>query len=229
MKKYFLILFFLIFAGAVFPQQDNKIIFGKATFYASKFQGRRTYSGAIFDHKKYTAAHATLPMHTWIKVTNLQNNKTLILEINDRCPKHKNLILDLTRRAAEDLDFYKYGVTNIKMEILDSIPVKGFPTLELIGGNKESISDSIIYSKPRSSLKKGYWIQLATYSEYKSALSLASALEKDFPGKMHLRTRKQKNIHYIVFLGPFSTKKDADIKKNFLKSRFRNCSVVKIG
>lgn len=93
---------------------------GMASFYNDKFEGRTTASGEPYKQKQMTAAHRTLPFHTKIKVTNLSNQKTVIVNINDRGPFVKDRILDLSRAAAVKLDFIDEGVTKIKWEIVSA-------------------------------------------------------------------------------------------------------------
>lgn len=91
---------------------------GYASYYHSAFQGHYTSSGEIFDNAKYTAAHATLPFHTLVKITNLYNNKYVIVEINDRCPKYYNRIIDLSQAAATKLDIIASGIASVKLEVI---------------------------------------------------------------------------------------------------------------
>lgn len=91
---------------------------GLASFYADKFDGRTTASGEIFRQNKMTAAHRTLPFGTIVKVTNLDNNKTIEVTINDRGPFVEKRIIDLSRVAAEKLDFIKQGTASVKIEVI---------------------------------------------------------------------------------------------------------------
>lgn len=94
------------------------IKFGTASYYAKKFDGRQTASGEIFSSSKYTAACNVLPLNTWVRVTNIRNQKSVIVKINDRMhPKNKRLI-DLARVAAKDLGFTGRGLTRVKVEAL---------------------------------------------------------------------------------------------------------------
>ena len=93
---------------------------GKASYYASKFHGRKTASGKIYNENKYTAAHLKLPFGTKVKVTNLNNKLFVIVTITDRGPfGNKGRIIDVSRKAAKDLDMIKAGVIPVKLEILD--------------------------------------------------------------------------------------------------------------
>ncbi len=89
---------------------------GKASFYAKKFEGRNTASGEKFSNQKFTAAHRTLPFGTLVKVTNLSNNKSVIVKINDRGPFVRGRIIDLSRIAADSLDFIPSGFTTVNVE-----------------------------------------------------------------------------------------------------------------
>lgn len=88
---------------------------GKATYYAKRFEGRRTTSGAVYKANKYTAAHKTLPFGTEVVVTNLQNGKSVKVVVNDRGPFGKGLIIDLSSIAAKEIDLYGKGIVPCKI------------------------------------------------------------------------------------------------------------------
>jgi rare lipoprotein A len=99
---------------------DKKSIikYGTASFYAKKFNGLRTASGARYNSTKFTAACNVLPLNTWIKVTNLKNQTSVIVIINDRMhPKNKRLI-DLSKGAATKLGYTGRGLARVKVEVL---------------------------------------------------------------------------------------------------------------
>ena len=103
-------------------RKSARLLYGQASFYATKFEGRKTANGEIFRHAKLTAACNSLPLGTWIKVTNLRNGKSVVVRTNDRLhPKTKRLV-DLTRAAAQKLDFIKSGLTRVKVEVLAGKP-----------------------------------------------------------------------------------------------------------
>ncbi len=91
---------------------------GKASYYANKFNGRKTSSGEIFSNKKLTAAHRSLPFGTKVLVTNLKNGKSIIVRINDRGPFIKGRIIDLSLAAAEQLDMIHSGVVQVEIKVL---------------------------------------------------------------------------------------------------------------
>jgi rare lipoprotein A len=91
---------------------------GRASYYGDFFHGRRTASGERFDIRKFTAAHRTLPFGTRVKVTNLHNNKSVILRINDRGPHVKSRIIDLSKAAAKTIDLMRYGAARVSIEVV---------------------------------------------------------------------------------------------------------------
>ena len=92
---------------------------GMASYYSDRFEGKVTASGEIFSQSKMTAAHRTIPFGTKVEVTNLNNNKSVVVIVNDRGPFAKDRIIDLSRKAAIKLDFIENGVTKVKIELLD--------------------------------------------------------------------------------------------------------------
>ena len=99
-------------------QQEKTAIYGKASFYANMFQGRKTANGQIFDQGKLTAAHRTLAFGTKVKVTNVSNNKSVIVTVNDRGPFIRGRIIDLSKSAFKVIGNTRSGVLKVKMEIL---------------------------------------------------------------------------------------------------------------
>ena len=94
-----------------------KVQYGTASYYANKFEGRKTYTDEIFRQDSLTAASNTLPMHTWVKVTNLRNHKFVFVRINDKMhPRNKRLI-DLSRAAATVLGFAGRGLTKVRIDV----------------------------------------------------------------------------------------------------------------
>lgn len=89
---------------------------GKASFYADKFNGRKTASGEKFRNSKLTAAHKTLPFGTKVKVINLSNGKSVKVRINDRGPYVAGRIIDLSKKAAHKVGLDKKGVGNVKIK-----------------------------------------------------------------------------------------------------------------
>ncbi len=124
MIKFIYIIFFCFFFLEGFTQIDSVISeTGIASFYAKKFEGRKCSGGQKFRHDSLTAAHKTLKFGTKVKVTNLKNDSIVFVTINDRLPKKSKRTIDLTLRAAKQLNFVSRGLTKVKIEVLkDSLP-----------------------------------------------------------------------------------------------------------
>lgn len=99
-------------------QGSKKVLYGQASFYANKFHGRKTASGEIFSQSKMTCACNMLALGTWVKITNLRNNRTVVVKVNDRLHPKMKRIVDLTRAAAEKLGYVGAGLTRVKVEVL---------------------------------------------------------------------------------------------------------------
>jgi rare lipoprotein A len=93
-------------------------LYGTASYYAEKFNGRQTATGAIYSSRKLSAACNRLPLGTWIRVTNMRNKRVVIVQVNDRLhPKNPRLV-DMSRIAAERLGYVGRGLTQVKVEVL---------------------------------------------------------------------------------------------------------------
>jgi rare lipoprotein A len=91
---------------------------GTASYYASKFHGRKTASGERYDQDALTAAHRTLSFGTRLRITNLDNGRAVEVRVNDRLPKGGPHLIDVSRRAASELDFLRAGVAKVRVEVL---------------------------------------------------------------------------------------------------------------
>ena len=95
---------------------------GMASWYGQPFHGRKTASGERFDMNAMTAAHRTLPFGAWVRVTNLDNGRQVVLRVNDRGPFSKNRIIDVSKRAAESLGFRRKGTTKVRVQFITQQP-----------------------------------------------------------------------------------------------------------
>ena len=92
--------------------------YGRASWYGKEFHGKKTASGEVFNMFAYTAAHRRLPFGTKVRVTNLENGKSVVVKINDRGPFIKGRIIDLSYAAAKKIDLVKMGVARVRIEVL---------------------------------------------------------------------------------------------------------------
>jgi rare lipoprotein A len=121
-------------AGRIYvPEEDvNYREEGLASWYGDDFHGRLTANGEIFDMGSLTAAHPTLPMPCYARVTNLTNGKSLIVRVNDRGPYHGNRLIDVSNKAAELLEFKGNGVARVRVEYVGRAPLEGSDDRQLM-------------------------------------------------------------------------------------------------
>src|SRR3981189_1454860 len=121
-------------AGRVYvPEEDTRYREeGLASWYGNDFHGRLTANGEVFDMASLTAAHPTLPMPCYARVTNLSNGKSLIVRINDRGPYHGNRLIDVSNKSAELLEFKGNGVARVRVEYVARAPLEGSDDRQLI-------------------------------------------------------------------------------------------------
>jgi len=116
----------LLFISIYLPAVDTtkatvskpKTLYGTASYYANSFNGKKTANGEIYSHKKMTAACNVLPLGTWIKVTNLRNGKSVIVKVNDRLHPRMKRVVDLSKEAADKLNYIKSGLTRVRVEVI---------------------------------------------------------------------------------------------------------------
>ncbi len=103
---------------------------GLASWYGDFFHGRRTANGEVYDMNSLTGAHPTLPLPTYVAVTNLANNRTVVVRINDRGPYHDGRLIDLSHKAAELLGFYGRGTAAVRVRYIGPAPISGDDSYE---------------------------------------------------------------------------------------------------
>jgi rare lipoprotein A len=103
-----------------------------ASWYGDDFHGRLTANGEVFDMTSLTAAHPTLPIPSYARVTNVRNGKSLIVRVNDRGPYHGNRLIDVSNKAAELLEFKANGVAKVRVEYVGRAPLEGSDDRQLL-------------------------------------------------------------------------------------------------
>src|SRR5215208_6357576 len=121
-------------AGRVYvPEEDTSYrAEGLASWYGDDFHGRLTANGEVFDMASLTAAHPTLPMPCYARVTNVSNGKSLIVRVNDRGPYHGNRLIDVSNKASELLEFKANGVAKVRVEYVGRAPLEGSDDRQLL-------------------------------------------------------------------------------------------------
>ncbi len=112
---------YTVLGKTYFPLQDSKtyVQSGTASWYGTKFHGQNTANGEVYDLYGMSAAHKTLPLPSYVRVTNLDNNRSVILRVNDRGPFYSDRIIDLSYAAAKKLGYAEIGTARVKVEGID--------------------------------------------------------------------------------------------------------------
>ena len=152
---------------------------GLASWYGLKFHGKRTSSGEPYDMYAMTAAHKTLPLPTWVRVTNLDNGKSVVVKVNDRGPFHAGRIIDLSYAAASKLGMLGHG----------TVPV------EVVTVTPDSARPSLAHRFP-------LWIQAGAFSDPQNARRLLQRLKgAGIGGRINIEEKPSGPVHK-VWLGP---------------------------
>ncbi len=118
---------YTIAGRAYFPNErpQGYTAVGTASWYGDAFHGRRTANGEVFDRRSISAAHPTLPLPSYVRVTNLGNGHSMIVRVNDRGPYHGNRVMDVSQRVAEALDFRQSGTARIRIDYIGRAGLDG--------------------------------------------------------------------------------------------------------
>lgn len=126
------------------PAEDNQYNeIGMASWYGDQFHGRYTANGEVFDENSISAAHPTLPLPSYARVTNLQNNRSVVVRINDRGPYAADRLIDVSVRTAKMLGFYGQGVARVKVEYVGRAPLKGSDDAKLAATLRDHDKDGV--------------------------------------------------------------------------------------
>ncbi len=192
-------------ARAIVPYKRQ----GTASWYGRKFHGQRTSSGEIYDMYAMSAAHPTLPIPSYAKVTNLENNRTVILRINDRGPFSSGRIMDLSYAAAYRLGFAESALTNIEVETI--VPAQ--PAVAPAPAKPETIAADLPKeepSVPQTTEASGIYLQLGAFSVRANADNFRAKLEPQLNElKQTLHTHASGNL-FRVRLGPYRNRAEAN-------------------
>lgn len=199
---------------------------GKASFYADKFEGIPTASGEKYKHNRLTGAHKTLPFGTKVRITNLANNNTVEVMINDRGPYVDGRIIDLSKAAAEELGFVNYGLADVKLEVIDPGDGKVSDMGRTI--DQVTVDEKEFYKFEISRLKpKGYGVQIGIYQELVNLMRLADNLKNSYQKEVTVQVKIVNGVKYYgLMIGQFSSHSNAEEFREELKSKFPDAFIV---
>jgi rare lipoprotein A len=183
---------------------------GIASWYGSKFHGRRTSSGEIYDLYKMTAAHRSLPLPTYARVTNLRNGRSIIVKINDRGPFHNNRIIDLSYVAAAKLGILEHGTGLVEVEAIDTSTPQPAAT---------RVADQTAPEPPPAGSDALMYLQVGAFSQRDNADRLRSRLQTANVGDIHVvEGNGSSGSFFRVRVGPLASVDEADRIANTLAS-----------
>lgn len=200
---------------------------GKASFYADKFEGRSTASGEKYKHSKMTAAHKTLPFGTKVKVTNLANNESVEVVINDRGPYVEGRVIDLSKSAATKLGFVNLGVTDVTIEVVNAGDGKG-KNQPIITIDQVSVEEKEYYDFEVSRKNPvGFGVQIGTYQELVNVLRLSDNLKNSYKKNVTIQVKILNGVKfYSIVLGQFGSRKKAEDFLQDIKNKFPGAFIL---
>ena len=190
-----------------YPQKvaDNFSQTGRASWYGAAFHGKRTSSGEVFDMHALTAAHKTLPIPSYVRVTNLNNGKSVVVRINDRGPFHGSRVMDLSKGAASKLGFVSQGSANVKIEALTAGDSLSYAVATRSKAEAETLAT-------KANDADNIYVSVRTFeneSDAKDFLQQASNHLTNMKAEQHASIIKRSE-GYVVRIGPFKKQEHAD-------------------
>ena len=167
---------------------------GIASWYGKKFHGKRTSSGETYDMHAMTAAHKTLPLPSYVEVSNLENKKKVLVKVNDRGPFHENRIIDLSYAAATKLGIVAKGTGLVSIKAIDA-KTDGSPSKVQAEAENEG---------------KNFYIQVGAFSDIDNAKYLQKKLRNISRSSVKISQKKDQKMLYRVRIGPLNSIRTAD-------------------
>lgn len=176
---------------------------GLASWYGTKFHGRRTSSGEPYDMYAMTAAHKSLRIPTYVEVTNLSNNRKAIVKVNDRGPFHEGRVIDLSYAAATKLGVAETGTAPVAIRVIDFGKPDGVPAS---AGTGRAVAKEVAEPSAEGLSGDKFYVQVASFSSENNAMKMLNDLRgKAFNGvRIHVEGERDKLL-YRVRIGPVPT------------------------
>lgn len=159
-------------------EQPNYDRVGVASWYGEMFHGRYTANGEIYDMNALTAAHPTLPIPTYARVTNLKNGRSIVVRVNDRGPYAHDRIIDMSRKSAQALGFQRNGTTKVRVQYLGRAPLDGNDSLERRTYASKSWARHASLKKSVASKRKRTQLALAVEKEIQGDPMVVGSIPK---------------------------------------------------
>ncbi len=226
---------YVVFGKTYTPITDNRPLKqrGRGSWYGKKFHGQKTSSGELYDMYQMTAAHPTLPLPSYARVTNLKNGRQVIVRVNDRGPFLSNRIIDLSYTAALKLGYIGQGSAELEVERLlpdeivrmaankknrtadahdvataalesGAIDKAATPAAVRLSGAGPATPVAVVNAA------SGYYLQLGAYSQKTNAESVRTRLAQNWSADLPPLEVAQQGTHHRIFGGPFATRQEAE-------------------
>ncbi|MFD2229329.1 septal ring lytic transglycosylase RlpA family protein [Alkalimarinus sediminis] len=200
----------------VLPTAEGYKERGGASWYGAKFHGHKTSNGETYNMYEMSAAHKSLPLPTYAKVTNLDNGRSVIVRINDRGPFHEGRIIDLSYAAAKKLGYYSSGIAHVEVEAITVAPPSS------------TVSAPVVATKPNQSAAAkslangyGYFVQVGAFSTESAAQQLKQRVDAEIKesayasaasvSSSNVKTASDMSkVFHRVRLGPFYDLREAE-------------------
>lgn len=224
-KQIILSLVFTVYNLCGIAQNTQYSKEGLASFYADKFEGRETANGEIYYHAKKTAAHRTLPFGTIVKVTNLENEKTAVVRINDRGPFIDNRIIDLSKSVAHELGFVKKGLAKVKIEVIAN--TNDIPDNKPKTDNEKPQKAAYYLLDSKKVSPNGRGIQIGSFSNDDNLIRLIADLKNTYHEKVYIEIAKVSDkTFYRLIIGNSSSQTELSKLRSKLIKDFPDCFIV---
>lgn len=180
---------------------------GTASWYGEKFHGHKTSNGETFDMYKMTAAHKSLPLPSYARVTNLDNGRSVIVRVNDRGPFHSTRIIDLSYAAAKKLGYQKRGTAHVEVAAITVTPDGSMSVAGEAAPSRES-------APATSSEKEGIFVQVASFTQVESAEQLSQRLRNVTNAPVRVYAA---GSYHRVQVGPFAQRGQAEQESKLIE------------
>lgn len=197
----------------VLQNSDNFLQRGTASWYGTKFHGRKTSNGETYNMYAMSAAHKTLPIPTYLEVTNLANGKKVIVRVNDRGPFHGDRIIDLSYVAAAKLDILSHGTGNVEIRAVGPNSFKKVPKVPVAASIKKP-AVAAVNTQPTAATPQtnnALYIQIGAFKNQQNAQKVKNSLSQSGLTLPHISNKQNtEHVLYIVRTGPYQSVQQAD-------------------
>jgi rare lipoprotein A len=217
---------------------------GMSSWYGRQFHRKKTANGEVFDMNKVTAAHRTLPLPSYVRVTNISNGRSIVVRVNDRGPFARNRIIDVSRRTAQLLGYEKKGVQHVRVQLLDKDGniTKPSKKQRRIAAEQKRVAEnspiltgnggaSVVLNIPNDNgfeakaIKPGYYVQVGSFGKLTNAENARQIIET-VGDVVVQRSIVDGQTVYRVKVGPIQNEKNAEnILKKVKKKGFKRARV----